>query len=75
MNDPLHMFNESERTILEKDGWSVCETVAYKNYHRITKLGGEYVVDALMTAGPDDNDYWEFDSEWLTLKQAMKREA
>ncbi len=66
-------FTEEEKDRLTKDGWEVNGYYANKGWHRIHKLyDDEFEVDTMVTDEEDGYFFWEFDSGWNTLEQAIR---
>ncbi len=69
-------FTESEGAHLIANGWEILPNKhrAEKNYHKIVKQGdNDFEVSVCITDEPDGNDYWEFDSEWTSIEEAVRR--
>lgn len=69
MNSP---FTETEVEALKSDGWNVGKATATKDFRKIRKMSNDiFEVDSLMVGDEGENDYWEFDSQWPSLEDAL----
>ena len=73
MATPFAFFTVEERTLLTKAGWEVRCTVAYDGgYRKIIKQGeNDFVVETWMDGDADSNNYWDWDSSYPTLAEAV----
>ena len=65
-------FTPKESKLLKDAGWEVnCNYAEYEWKQIAKKSVDRFVLSVCITDPPDGNDYWEFDSEYTDLVNAI----